>query len=127
MGNFCVKMKERSSEQIEKDRLGPIQAGNVLQALVLGALERQTIILHAHCCQHMRAREFDSQDLYAALGTVDYNRRECKWNLKHRNWAYAVVGKDLDDKRLKIVFTVSECGEIVEIISGQRYSKGEPV
>ena len=120
-------MKERSVEQIERDSLGPITTGRVLKALVLGAFGKEAIVLHAHCCQHMRAREFDTQDLYAALGSADYDRQERRWDAKHRNWTYAVIGKDLDDRRLKVVFTVDECGEIVEIISGERHFKGEPV
>ena len=111
----------------KKDDLGPINIG-ALRTIVQGALARNSsVVFEQHCCDHMRGRGFSSSDVLYVLETGDYKLYPPAWHSEYGNWIYFVVGKDLDDMRLKIIFSVEDCGSIMRIISAQRFSKGREV
>ena len=113
--------------EIPQYDLGPM-AVRVLQVIVLGALSRpNSLIIDPHCCTHMIERDYSTPDLLYLLETGDYKQYEPEWDTKHKNWLYFVVGTDLDDRRLKVLFVVEDCGSKIMVISAQRHSKGEAV
>lgn len=123
--------ENRSSPEVEiskKDSLGPITK-RALKAIVWGALGRDEseVLISPHCAGHMRGREFSTSDVVYVLETGDYSEFKHRWDDLYKNWVYAVSGEDLDGKRLKVVFSIEDCGSKIRVISAQRFSGGKQV
>lgn len=116
-----------NNEAAQQYELGPM-GSRALKTIVRGALGRDSaILIDPHCGPRMRERGFSSADVEWVLENGNYERYSPTWDEDFGCWVYSVVGKDLDDRRLKLVLTVENCGAIVRVISGQRHYRGRRV
>lgn len=103
----------------------PVETLKRLVSLSLGA--KGAIYPIRHCRENMLERGFDMADVIHVLETGDYEKYPAKWRQDHNNWLYFVVGEDLEEVRLKIVFSVEEADSKIRIISGERFFGGKRV
>ncbi len=114
----------------EHPELDPPILPMALKAIAKGALSRDGCVqITPHACRNMRQpdRDFSFADVMHVIDCGDYSAHPPERRDGYDCWFYTVVGRDLEGLKLKLVITVSEDGNVLHVITGQRFYRGKRV